>query len=87
MFVALRASVLVEDRYQIIDCRTVVRSDVRRHVETMNGEVDERVELETSVFTVVALQIDDKNRRKRLEANFLVCYLWLITIWTMPENE
>ena len=78
---------VVGNRDKIVKSRTVVSFDVGRHVKALNGEVDVRVELETSVFTVEALQTDDQNRRKRAETTFLESNLRLVALWTVPEMK
>ena len=83
----LRAFVVVGDRDKIVKSRTVGSFDVGRHVETLNGKVDVRVELKMSVFTVEALQSDDQNWRKRAKAEFLGSNLRLVAIWTAPERK
>ena len=61
--------------------------DVGRHVETLGGEVDVRVELVAPVAVVAeALQTDDENGWQRPEVELLRRLLVLLALWTVPEK-
>ncbi len=70
---ASHASVVIGNCYEIVDSWTVVCiDDVGRHVKTLGGEVDVRVELVAPVAVVAKpLQADDENGWQRPEVELL----------------